>query len=78
FRIYVEDEYVRAVNGGVGSEKPSGNFAASLQAQRIANELGYEQVLWLDAIEKKYVEEVWSMNMFFVINGEAVTPALSG
>lgn len=77
-RIYVEDEYVRAVNGGVGSAKTSGNYAASLQAQRKANELGYDQVLWLDAIEKKYVEEVGSMNIFFVINGEAVTPALSG
>lgn len=77
-RIYVEDEYVRAVNGGVGFAKTAGNYAASLQAQRKANELGYDQVLWLDAIEKKYVEEVGSMNIFFVINGEAVTPALSG
>lgn len=77
-KIYVEDEYVRAVNGGVGNAKTSGNYAASLQAQQKANELGYDQVLWLDAIEKKYVEEVGSMNIFFVINGEVVTPALSG
>lgn len=74
----MEDEYVRAVNGGVGNAKTSGNYAASLQAQQKANELGYDQVLWLDAIEKKYVEEVGSMNIFFVINGEVVTPALSG
>lgn len=76
--IYVEDEFVRAVNGGVGNAKTSGNYAASLQAQQKANELGYDQVLWLDAIEKKYAEEVGSMNIFFVINGEVVTPALSG
>ncbi|MBL4967120.1 branched-chain amino acid aminotransferase [Bacillus halotolerans] len=76
--IYVEDEFVRAVNGGVGNAKTSGNYAASLQAQHKANELGYDQVLWLDAIEKKYAEEVGSMNIFFVINGEVVTPALSG
>jgi branched-chain amino acid aminotransferase len=76
--IYVEDEFVRAVNGGVGTAKTSGNYAASLQAQQKANELGYDQVLWLDAIEKKYAEEVGSMNIFFVINGEVVTPALSG
>jgi branched-chain amino acid aminotransferase len=69
---------VRAVNGGVGNAKTSGNYAASLQAQQKANELGYDQVLWLDAIEKKYAEEVGSMNIFFVINGEVVTPALSG
>lgn len=76
--IYVEDEFVRAVNGGVGNAKTSGNYAASLQAQQKANELGYDQVLWLDAIEKKYAEEVGSMNIFFVINGEVVTPVLSG
>ncbi|UUI84642.1 branched-chain amino acid aminotransferase [Bacillus halotolerans] len=76
--IYVEDEFVRAVNGGVGNAKTSGNYAASLRAQQKANELGYDQVLWLDAIEKKYAEEVGSMNIFFVINGEVVTPALSG
>ncbi|MCY9185298.1 branched-chain amino acid aminotransferase [Bacillus halotolerans] len=76
--IYVEDEFVRAVNGGVGNAKTSGNYAASLQAQQKANELGYDQVLWLDAIKKKYAEEVGSMNIFFVINGEVVTPALSG
>lgn len=77
-RIYVEDEYVRAVTGGVGDVKTSGNYAASLQAQRKAEELGYDQVLWLDGVEKKYVEEVGSMNIFFIINGEAVTPALNG
>lgn len=77
-RIYVEDEYVRAVSGGVGDVKTSGNYAASLQAQQKAEELGYDQVLWLDGVEKKYAEEVGSMNIFFIINGEAVTPALNG
>ncbi len=58
---------------GVGDVKTSGNYAASLQAQRKAEELGYDQVLWLDGVEKKYAEEVGSMNIFFIINGEAVT-----
>lgn len=77
-KIYVEDEYVRSVKGGVGFTKTSGNYAASLIAQTKANELGYDQVLWLDAIEKKYVEEVGSMNIFFKINGTIITPALNG
>ncbi|MFZ4451462.1 branched-chain amino acid aminotransferase [Salibacterium aidingense] len=76
--IYVEDEYVRSVKGGVGFTKTAGNYAASLKAQTKADELGYDQVLWLDAIEKKYVEEVGSMNIFFKINGEVITPALNG
>ncbi|WP_240376905.1 branched-chain amino acid aminotransferase [Bacillus piscicola] len=77
-KIYVEDEFVRSVKGGVGFTKTSGNYAASLRAQTKATELGYDQVLWLDALEKKYVEEVGSMNIFFKINGEVVTPALNG
>ncbi|WP_158737986.1 branched-chain amino acid aminotransferase [Alteribacillus sp. YIM 98480] len=77
-KIYVEDEYVRSVKGGVGFTKTSGNYAASLKAQTKATELGYDQVLWLDALEKKYVEEVGSMNIFFKINGEIITPALNG
>ncbi|SFE57533.1 branched-chain amino acid aminotransferase [Alteribacillus iranensis] len=77
-KIYVEDEYVRSVKGGVGFTKTSGNYAASLSAQMKAEELGYDQVLWLDGFEKKYVEEVGSMNIFFKINGEVVTPALNG
>jgi len=77
-KIYVEDEYVRAIQGGVGHVKTSGNYAASLLAQKKAEHLGYDQVLWLDAKEKKYVEEVGSMNIFFKIKGEIVTPSLNG
>ncbi|KHD86773.1 branched-chain amino acid aminotransferase [Heyndrickxia ginsengihumi] len=77
-RIYVEDEYVRAVPGGVGFVKTSGNYAASLKAQEKAELLGYDQVLWLDGVERKYIEEVGSMNIFFKINGEVVTPKLNG
>lgn len=77
-KIYVEDEYVRAVRGGVGFAKVAGNYAASLLAQTNANQLGYDQVLWLDGVERKYVEEVGSMNIFFVENGKVVTPALNG
>jgi branched-chain amino acid aminotransferase len=77
-RIYVEDEYVRAVRGGVGFAKTSGNYAASLKAQSKAEELGFDQVLWLDGVEHKYIEEVGSMNIFFRIGGEVWTPELSG
>ena len=77
-KIYVEDEYVRAVRGGVGFAKVAGNYAASLLAQTNANKLGYDQVLWLDGVEQKYIEEVGSMNIFFVENGKLVTPALNG
>mgnify|MGYP005843398947 CR=1 FL=1 len=77
-RIYVEDKYVRAVKGGTGFAKTCGNYAASLKAQAEAASQGYIQVLWLDGIERKYVEEVGSMNVFFKINGEVITPALQG
>lgn len=76
--IFVEQEYVRAVIGGVGHVKTAGNYAASLKAQLVAEENGYAQVLWLDAKENKYVEEVGSMNIFFKINGEVITPKLNG
>ncbi len=76
--IFVEDNYVRAVRGGVGEVKFAGNYAASLTAQQKANDLGYEQVLWLDGVHQEYVEEVGSMNIFFVIDGELVTPELNG
>ncbi|WP_018922880.1 branched-chain amino acid aminotransferase [Salsuginibacillus kocurii] len=76
--IYVEDEYVRSVKGGVGFTKTSGNYAASLKAQSKAEALGYDQVLWLDAVENRYVEEVGSMNIFFKIGGKVLTPALNG
>lgn len=76
--IYVENEYVRAVKGGTGFAKTPGNYAASLIAQANAYASGYVQVLWLDGVHRKYVEEVGSMNVFFVINGKLVTPALNG
>ncbi len=77
-KIYVEDEYVRAVRGGMGFAKAAGNYAVSLKGQVVAGEKGYSQVLWLDGIERKYIEEVGAMNIFFKIAGEVVTPALNG
>ncbi len=76
--IYVEEEYVRAVRGGTGFAKTGGNYASSMRAQEIAHEKGYSQVLWLDGVERKYVGEVGAMNIFFVIDGEVVTPELDG
>ncbi len=77
-RIYVEQEYVRAVKGGTGFAKTPGNYAASLASQAKAYEAGYVQVLWLDGVERKYIEEVGSMNVFFVIDGVLTTPSLDG
>ncbi len=77
-KIYVEDQYVRAVKGGVGCAKTPGNYAASLKAQVEANQKGFTQVLWLDGVEKKYVEEVGTMNVFFKIRDEVITPILEG
>ncbi|HEY8419642.1 MAG TPA: branched-chain amino acid aminotransferase [Clostridia bacterium] len=77
-RLYVEEFYVRAAKGGTGHYKFIGNYAASLKASDKAEKLGYDQVLWLDAQYKKYVEEVGSMNIFFVKNGEVITPSLGG
>lgn len=77
-RIYVEDEYCRAVRGGMGYTKTAGNYAASLIAQDTAEKRGYTQVLWLDGVNKEYVEEVGTMNIMFVIDGEVVTPELNG
>jgi len=77
-KILVENKFVRAVAGGTGTAKTAGNYAAGLKAQEIAGEKGYAQVLWLDGIERKYVEEVGAMNIFFKINGEVVTPMLNG
>ncbi|MEZ7171496.1 branched-chain amino acid aminotransferase [Sporosarcina sp. OR05] len=77
-KILVENEFVRAVKGGTGGAKTAGNYAAGLKAQEVADQKGYAQVLWLDGVEKKYVEEVGSMNIFFKINGEVVTPAING
>jgi branched-chain amino acid aminotransferase len=77
-KIWVTDKYVRAVRGGVGEVKTAGNYAASLYAGEEAHKNGYTQVLWLDGVELKYIEEVGSMNIFFVIDNEIVTPLLSG
>ena len=77
-KIYVESKYVRAVIGGLGEAKAAANYAASLKAQVEAKEKGYTQVLWLDGIEKKYIEEVGTMNVFFIIGNEVVTPKLTG
>ena len=77
-KIYVENKYVRAVRGGMGYTKTGGNYAASLKAQDEAEKVGYTQVLWLDGVERKYIEEVGTMNVFFVIDDEIVTPELQG
>lgn len=77
-KIYVEDKYIRAAPGGTGEAKTAGNYAASLLAAEEAKEKGFTQVLWLDAVERKYVEEVGTMNMFFVIQDEVITAPLSG
>ncbi|MBU3931212.1 MAG: branched-chain amino acid aminotransferase [Proteobacteria bacterium] len=77
-KIYVTEEYCRSVPGGTGYCKAGGNYAASLYAGEIAKNLGYTQVLWLDAIERKYVEEVGTSNMFFVICDELITAPLAG
>ena len=76
--IWIEDEYVRAVKGGIGFAKTGGNYAASLIAQVKAHDDGYSQVLWLDGVERKYIEEVGAMNIMFKINGKIVTPMLNG
>lgn len=76
-KIWVTTDHVRAVRGGVGQAKTAGNYAASLYATKLANEEGYTQVMWLDGVELKYVEEVGSMNIFFVIGDELITPELN-
>ena len=76
--IWIEDEYVRAVKGGMGFAKTGGNYAASLKAQVKAHDEGYSQVLWLDGVERKYIEEDGAMNIFFKIAGKVVTPMLNG
>ena len=77
-KIFVEDEYVRAVVGGTGDAKVGGNYAASLKSQVKAHDLGYTQVLWLDGKDRKYIEEIGTSNAFFVIDGEVRTPSLEG
>ena len=77
-KIYVEKNYVRAVRGGLGFAKTAANYAASLKAQDEAEEQSYTQVLGLDGVERRYIEEVGTMNVFFRIGDEIVTPALQG
>ncbi len=76
--IFIENEFVRAVKGGMGMAKTGGNYAASLKAQDIASKEGFGQVLWLDGVERKYIEEVGAMNVMFKIGEKIVTPELSG
>jgi branched-chain amino acid aminotransferase len=76
--ITIEPEYVRSVRGSIGFTKAAANYAISLKGQEKAQQMGYTQVLWLDGIERKYVEEVGTMNVFFKINGEVITPMLTG
>jgi branched-chain amino acid aminotransferase len=76
-KIFVESEYVRSVRGGTGFTKCGGNYAAGLVAQYKARQNGYSQVLWLDGAERKYIDEVGTMNVMFKINGEVVTPELA-
>ena len=77
-KIFVTRDYVRSVRGGIGNSKAGANYAASLYASKVAKDLGYTQVLWLDAIELKYVEEVGTSNIFFKIGDELITPPLAG
>jgi branched-chain amino acid aminotransferase len=75
-RLWVEEEYVRAARGGVGNAKTAGNYAASLHPFAVAKNRGYDQVLWTDANEHKYVQECGTMNVFFMVGGKLLTPGL--
>jgi branched-chain amino acid aminotransferase len=75
-RIYVEENYVRAVRGGIGYAKAAGNYAGALKATAEAKEKGYDQVLWTDSVEHKYVQEIGTMNVVFIIGNKAITPDL--
>ena len=77
-KIYVEEQDVRAVKGGMGMAKTGGNYAASLRAGDQAEKAGYSQVLWLDGVHRKYIEEVGSMNVMFKVAGKILTPDLNG
>ena len=77
-KIWISDEYVRVAPGGTGEAKTGGNYAASLKGSMEAAQKGYDQVLWLDAVQRKYVEEVGSMNICFVYDGKVVTSPLQG
>jgi branched-chain amino acid aminotransferase len=75
-RIYVEEHFVRAVPGGIGFAKAAGNYGAALFPSAEAHKKGYDQVLWMDALEHKYIQECGTMNIFFVIGNKAITPGL--
>jgi branched-chain amino acid aminotransferase len=75
-RLWVEEEFVRAARGGVGNAKTAGNYAASLHPFAVAKERGYDQILWTDANEHKYVQECGTMNVFFLVGGKLLTPGL--
>jgi branched-chain amino acid aminotransferase len=76
-RIYVEEHFVRAAPGGVGYAKTAGNYAASLHPAAVARDRGYDQILWTDANEHRYVQECGTMNVFFVVGNKVLTPALT-
>lgn len=77
-KLWAEKNYIRAASGGTGEAKAAGNYAAAILPTEIAKSKGYDQVLWLDANEHKYIQEVGTMNIFFKINGEFITPELDG
>ena len=77
-RLVVEEKYVRAADGGVGEAKTAGNYAASLLPAKLAKEKGFDQVMWMDSKEFKYIQEAGTMNLFFVIDGKVITPATTG
>lgn len=77
-KLWAEKEYIRAASGGTGEAKAAGNYAAAIRPTEIAKAKGYDQVLWLDAQEHKYIQEVGTMNIFFKIDGNFITPKLDG
>ncbi|MFY0603756.1 MAG: branched-chain amino acid aminotransferase [Flavobacteriaceae bacterium] len=77
-KLYAETKYIRAAEGGTGEAKAAGNYAAAIRPTEIAKSKGYDQVLWLDAIEHKYIQEVGTMNIFFKIDGNFITPKRDG
>jgi branched-chain amino acid aminotransferase len=77
-KLYAETQYIRAANGGTGEAKAAGNYAAAIRPTEIAKAKGYDQVLWLDAKEHEYIQEVGTMNIFFKIDGKFITPNLGG
>jgi branched-chain amino acid aminotransferase len=77
-KLWAEKQYIRAAHGGTGEAKAAGNYAAAIRPTELAKAKGYDQVLWLDAAEHKYIQEVGTMNIFFKVNGEFITPKLDG